>query len=33
MTSSAELRAKAPFGAISITGGVLADKTTALFRR
>ncbi len=33
MTSSAELRAKAPFVAISITGGVLADEAMALFRR
>ena len=29
--SSAELRAKAPFVAISITGGVLADDAMALF--
>jgi tRNA(adenine34) deaminase len=33
MTSSAELRAKAPFVALSTTGGVLADKAMALFRR
>ena len=33
MISSAELRAKALFVAISITGGVLADEAMALFRR
>jgi len=32
MTSSAELRAQAPFVAISITGGVLADEAMALFK-
>jgi tRNA(adenine34) deaminase len=33
MTSSAELRAQAPFVAISITGGVLADEAMALFAK
>jgi tRNA(adenine34) deaminase len=33
MTSSAELRARAPFVALSTTGGVLADEAMALFRR
>jgi tRNA(adenine34) deaminase len=32
MISSAELRAKAPYVAISITGGVLADEAMALFK-
>src|SRR5262245_52631443 len=32
MTSSSELRAQAPFVAISITGGVLADEAMALFK-
>ena len=33
MISSVELRGKAPFVAISITGGVLADEAMALFPR
>ena len=33
MISSVGLRAKAPFVAISITGGVLADEAMALFPR
>ena len=33
MTSSAELRAKALFVPMSITGGVLADEAMALFGR
>ena len=33
MTSSAELRAQAPFVAISITGGILADEAMALFAK
>jgi tRNA(adenine34) deaminase len=33
MTPSAELRAQAPFVAISITGGVLADEAMALFSK
>src|SRR3954447_24752351 len=33
LISSVELRGKAPFVAISITGGVLADEAMALFPR
>jgi tRNA(adenine34) deaminase len=33
MVSSADLRAKAPFVALSITGGVLADDAMALFAK